>query len=69
MSKKIINSGEYTLHVVNSMGGVIIVRVFDRISKDLIECSIFTEVDENLEDYVTKFTNKTKSILNFLNAE
>jgi len=69
MSKKIINSGEYTLHVVNSLGGVIIVRVFDRASKDLIECSIFTEVDETLEDYVTKFTNKTKSILNFLNAE
>lgn len=69
MSKKIINSGEYTLHVVNSLGGVIIVRVFDRTSKDLIECSIFTEVDENFEDYVANFTTKTKSILNFLNAE
>jgi hypothetical protein len=69
MSKKVINSGDYTLHVVNSLGGVIIVRVFDRASKDLIECSIFTEVDENLEDYVAKFTTKTKSILNFLNAE
>lgn len=69
MSKKIINSGDYTLHVVNSMGGVIIVKVFERVSKELVECSIFTEVDETLEDYVTKFTNKTKSILNFLNAE
>ncbi len=69
MSKKIINSGDYTLHVVNSLGGVIIVKVFERESKDLIECSIFTEVDETLEDYVAKFTNKTQSILNFLNAE
>ena len=67
MSKKIINSGEYTLHLINSLGGVIIVRVFDRASKDLIESSIFTEVDENLEDYVAKFTTKTKSILNYLN--
>lgn len=69
MSKKIINSGEYTLHIVNSMGGVIIVKVFERVSKELVECSIFTEVDETLEDYVAKFTTKTKSILNFLNAE
>jgi hypothetical protein len=68
MSKKIINSGDYTLHVVNSLGGVIIVKVFERESKDLIECSIFTEVDETLEDYVAKFTNKTQSILNFLNT-
>lgn len=69
MSKKIINSGDYTLHVVNSLGGVIIVKVFDRVSKELAECSIFTDVDETLEDYVSKFTNKTQSILNFLNAE
>jgi hypothetical protein len=54
---------------VNSLGGVIIVKVFDRVSKELAECSIFTDVDETLEDYVSKFTNKTQSILNFLNAE
>jgi hypothetical protein len=67
MSKKIINSGDYTLHVVSSLGGVIIVRIFERESKDIIECSIFTEIDENFTDYVAKFTTKTKSILNFLN--
>ena len=46
MARKIINQGEYTLHVVASEAGVIIVKVFKRGDKDLIECSIFTEQGE-----------------------
>lgn len=68
MSKKVINSGDYSLHIIASEGGVIIVRVFDRGTKEEIESSIFTDVDDNLRDYVAQFTTATKSIFNFLNT-
>ena len=66
MSKKVINSGDYSLHIIASEGGVIIVRVFDR-AKNEIESAIFTDVDDNLRDYVARFTSASKSIFNFLN--
>ena len=68
MARKIINQGEYSLHVVASEGGVIIVKVFNRKSSDLLELSIFTELSEALTDYGNQFTTKTQSILNFLNT-
>ena len=68
MARKIINQGEYSLHVVASEGGVIIVKVFKRGDKDLIECSIFTDIDDALTDYISQYTTKTESILNFLNT-
>lgn len=68
MSKKVINAGEYSLHIIASEGGVIIVRVFNRDTKEEIESSIFTDVDDNLRDYVAQFTTATKSIFNFLNT-
>lgn len=68
MARKIINGAEFTLHVVASEGGVIIVKVFKRGDKDLIECSIFTEQGEALTDYISQFTTKTESILNFINT-
>jgi len=68
MSKKVINAGDYSLHIIASEGGVIIVRVFDRASKVEIESSIFTDADDNLRDYVAQFTSATKSIFNFLNT-
>jgi hypothetical protein len=68
MARKIINQGDYSLHVVASEAGVIIVKVFNRNSKDLLELSIFTELSEALTDYISQFTSKTQSILNFLNT-
>jgi len=68
MARKIINQGEYTLHVVASEGGVIIVKVFNRADSDLLELSIFTEIGEAMTDYISKYTTKTQSILNFLKA-
>jgi hypothetical protein len=68
MSRKIINQGEYSLHVVASEGGVIIVKVFDRSNQDILGCSIFTEIGEPLTDYIGQYTTKTQSILNFLNT-
>ena len=68
MARKIINQGEYSLHVVASEGGVIIVKVFNRKNQDILECSIFTEIDDVLTDYISQYTTKTKSILTFLNT-
>lgn len=68
MARKIINGAEFTLHIVASEGGVIIVKVFKRSDKDLLECSIFTEQGEALTDYLNQFTTKTQSITNFLNT-
>lgn len=67
MARKIINQGEYSLHVVASDGGVIIVKVFNRKNQDILECSIFTEIDDALTDYISQYTTKTQSIINFLN--
>jgi hypothetical protein len=68
MARKIINQGDYSLHVVASEAGVIIVKVFNRSDSDLLELSIFTEVSEALTDYISQFTTKTQSIINFLNT-
>lgn len=68
MARKIINQGDYSLHVVASDAGVIIVKVFNRGDKDLLELSIFTEQGDALTDYISKFTTKTQSIINFLNT-
>jgi hypothetical protein len=68
MARKIINQGEYSLHVVASDAGVIIVKVFNRETQDILECSIFTEIDDALTEYISQYTTKTQSILNFLNT-
>jgi hypothetical protein len=68
MARKIINQGEYSLHVVASDAGVIIVKVFNRETQDILECSIFTEQSEALYEYIGQYTTKTQSILNFLNT-
>lgn len=67
MARKIINQGEYSLHVVASDAGVIIVKVFNRKNQDILECSIFTEISDALTDYISQYTTKTQSIINFLN--
>lgn len=67
MSKKIIKAGEYSLHIVNSISGVIIIKVYDRKTKEEIENSIFTEVDDRLEIYLSQYTKKVEPILNYLN--
>lgn len=67
MARKIINQGEYSLHIVASDAGVIIVKVFNRKNQDILECSIFTEIDDALTDYISQYTTKTQSIINFLN--
>jgi hypothetical protein len=67
MSKKIIKAGDYSLHIIKSISGVIIIKVYDRNTKEQIENSIFTEIDDSLADYVEQYTKKVEPILNYLN--
>lgn len=69
MSKKIIKAGEYSLHIVNSIGGVIIVKVYDRASGDEMDHSIFTEVGDQLAEHLGQYTKKVEPILEYLNQQ
>lgn len=67
MSKKIFKAGEYSLQIITSIGGVIIVKVVDRETNEEIDHSIFTEVGDQLADHLSQYTKKVDSILNYLN--
>lgn len=67
MSKKIFKSGEFTLHIISSLGGVIIVKVADRETKEEVDHSIFTEVGDQLAEHLANYTKKVEPILNYLN--
>lgn len=67
MSKKIFKSGEYSLQIITSIGGVIIVKVADRETKEEVDHSIFTEVGDQLAEHLANYTKKVEPILNYLN--
>jgi fructose 1,6-bisphosphatase len=67
MSKKIIKAGYYSLHIITSISGVIIIKVYNRETNEQIENSIFTEVSDSLEIYLGQYTSKVEPILNYLN--
>lgn len=67
MSKKIFKAGEYSLQIITSIGGVIIVKVADRETKEEVDHSIFTEVGDQLAEHLANYTKKVEPILNYLN--
>lgn len=67
MSKKIFKSGEYSLQIITSISGVIIVKVADRVTKEEVDHSIFTEVGDQLAEHLANYTKKVEPILNYLN--
>lgn len=69
MSKKIFKAGEYSLQIITSIGGVIIVKVADRETKEEVDHSIFTEVGDQLADHLGRYTKKVETILNYLNQQ
>lgn len=69
MSKKIFKSGEYSLQIITSIGGVIIVKVADRETKEEVDHSIFTEVGDQLAEHLANYTKKVEPILNYLNQQ
>lgn len=69
MSKKTFKTGEFSLHLITSLGGVMIVKLVDKFTKEVVEQRIFTEVDSEFEDYLESVGVKPEKVINYLNAK
>lgn len=67
MSKKTFKTGEYSLHLITSLGGVMIVKLVDKFTKEVVEQRVFTEVDSEFEDYLESVGVKPDKVINYLN--
>ncbi len=67
MSKKTFKNGEYSIHLITSLGGVMIVKLVDKLTKEIVEQRVFTEVGDDLEDYLQSVGFKPERIINYLN--
>ena len=65
MARKIFKASDIKLHILTSINGVIIIKVVD--DHEVINEANFTSTSYELEDFLNQYTNKTKSILNYLN--
>lgn len=69
MSKKTFKSGEYTLHLITSLGGVMIVKLIDKLTKEIIEQRVFTEVGDDMVDYLESVGINPDKVINYLNEK
>lgn len=69
MSKKTFKGGEYTLHLITSLGGVMIVKLVDKFTKEVVEQRVFTCIDNDLEDYLESVGIKPERVINYLNEK
>jgi hypothetical protein len=69
MSKKTFKTGDFSLHLITSLGGVMIVKLVDKLTKELIEQRVFTEVNHELEDYLESVGMKPEKVINYLNTK
>lgn len=67
MSKKTFKTGEFSLHLITSLGGVMIVKLVDKFTKEVVEQRVFTEVDSEFEDYLESVGVKPDKVINYLN--
>lgn len=67
MSKKTFKAGEFSLHIITSLGGVMIVKLVDKFTKEVVEQRVFTEVDSEFEDYLESVGVKPDKVINYLN--
>ena len=67
MSKKTFKTGEFSLHLITSLGGVMIVKLVDKLTKEVVEQRVFTEVDNEFEDYLESVGIKPERVINYLN--
>jgi hypothetical protein len=51
MAKKTFKGSECNLQLITSISGVMIVKVFDKLTKELIDQKYFVEVDHNFTDF------------------
>jgi len=67
MSKKTFKSGEYTLHLITSLGGVMIVKLINKFTKEIVEQRVFTDVGNDMVDYLESVGINPDKVINYLN--
>jgi hypothetical protein len=68
MARKVFKTQEYILHLITSTSGVMIVKLIDKHTKEILEEKFFTEVGNELTDYVESTGFDLDKIVNYLNA-
>lgn len=66
MAKKIFRTQEYTLHIITSVSGVMILKLIDRLTKEMFEQKVFTDVGDDFTDYIESIGFDTQQILTYL---
>lgn len=69
MSKKTFKSGDFSLQLITSLGGVMIVKLVDKLTKEVVEQRVFTCIDNELEDYLESVGIKPERVINYLNEK
>lgn len=69
MARKVFKTEDYILHLVTSIGGVMIVKLIDKHTKEYIEQRIFTDSGDEFTDYVEQYNFNSTKIINYLNTK
>lgn len=69
MARKVFRTEEYILHLVTSIGGVMIVKLIDKHTKEYIEQRIFTDSGDEFTDYIEQYNFDVNKMLNYLNNQ
>jgi hypothetical protein len=68
MARKVFKTQEYILHLITSSSGVMIVKLIDKLTREILEQKVFTEVGNEMTDYVESTGFDSDKIVNYLNA-
>lgn len=68
MARKVFKTQEFILHLITSTSGVMIVKLIDNNTKEILEEKFFTEVGNELTDYIESTGFDLDKIVNYLNA-
>lgn len=66
MARKVFKTNEYILHLITSSSGVMIVKLIDKLTREILEQKVFTEVSDELTDYVDSTGFDSTKIVNYL---
>lgn len=69
MARKVFKTEEYILHLVTSNAGVMIVKLYDKLTKEYIEQKIFVDSGDEFTDYVEQYNFNASKIINYLNTK
>lgn len=69
MARKVFKTQEYILHLITSSAGVMIVKLIDKHSREILEEKVFTEVGNDLIDYIDSVGFSSEKIINYLTLQ